>query len=107
MAAVPPSEGAMSRGAGADGADPLGGLAPIIAKLQPIVSQRLIEQGATCMQSTAWYRKTRPTFSDALAWVRRHIWDHSHFSMSQQETDMIEIPRTLFERFIHTVCYAA
>src|SRR5262245_49687008 len=47
MAAVPPNEGVMTRGAGADGADPLGGLAPIIAKLQPIVSQRLIEQGAT------------------------------------------------------------
>jgi pilus assembly protein CpaF len=47
MAAVPPSEGVMTRGNGADGADPLGGLAPIIAKLQPIVSQRLIEQGAT------------------------------------------------------------
>jgi pilus assembly protein CpaF len=47
MAAVPPNEGAMTRGNGADGADPLGGLAPIIAKLQPIVSQRLIEQGAT------------------------------------------------------------
>jgi pilus assembly protein CpaF len=37
----------MTRGAGAEGADPLGGLAPIIAKLQPIVSQRLLEQGAT------------------------------------------------------------
>jgi len=37
----------MTRGNGADGADPLGCLAPIIAKLQPIVSQRLIEQGAT------------------------------------------------------------
>ena len=37
----------MTRGNGAEGADPLGGLAPIIAKLQPIVSQRLIEQGAT------------------------------------------------------------
>src|SRR5215510_7470941 len=47
MAAVPPNEGTMTRGNGADGADPLGGLAPIIAKLQPIVSQRLIEQGAT------------------------------------------------------------
>jgi len=47
MAAVPPSEGVVTRGNGADGADPLGGLAPIIAKLQPIVSQRLIEQGAT------------------------------------------------------------
>src|SRR5580765_4524010 len=47
MAAMPPNEGVMTRGSGADGADPLGGLAPIIAKLQPIVSQRLIEQGAT------------------------------------------------------------
>ncbi|MGH6959734.1 MAG: CpaF family protein, partial [Dongiaceae bacterium] len=47
MAAVPPNGGVLTRGNGADGADPLGGLAPIIAKLQPIVSQRLIEQGAT------------------------------------------------------------
>jgi len=47
MAAVPPIGGVTTRGNGADGADPLGGLAPIIAKLQPIVSQRLIEQGAT------------------------------------------------------------
>src|SRR6185437_5767640 len=47
MAAVPPNEGVMTRGNGTDGADPLGGLAPIIAKLQPILSQRLIEQGAT------------------------------------------------------------
>ncbi|HUL08947.1 MAG TPA: CpaF family protein [Candidatus Acidoferrum sp.] len=46
MAAVPPNEG-VARGNGAEGADPLGSLAPIIAKLQPIVSQRLIEQGAT------------------------------------------------------------
>jgi pilus assembly protein CpaF len=49
MAAVPPNEGVLARGNGADGADPLGSLAPIIAKLQPIVSQRLIEQGATTL----------------------------------------------------------
>jgi hypothetical protein len=72
-----------------------------------LTAQQLSEQGATCMHSTAWYRKTRPTFSDALAWGRRHIWDQSHFSRSPQETNMIEIPRTVFERFIDTVCYAA
>jgi hypothetical protein len=59
------------------------------------------------VRSTAWYRKTRPTFLDAMAWVRRHVWDHLHFSMSHQETDMIKIPRSLFERFIDAVCYAA
>ena len=47
MAAVPPAEGTLARGNGADGSDPLAGLGPIIAKLQPIVSQRLAEQGAT------------------------------------------------------------
>ena len=58
------------------------------------------------MRSTAWYRKTHPTFSDAMALVRRHVWDQLHFSMSQQETDMIKIPRALFERLIDAVCYA-
>ena len=71
-----------------------------------LTAHQLIEKGGTCMRSTAWYRKTHPTFSDTLAWVRRHVWDHSHFSMSQQETDMIQIPRELFERFIDAVCYA-
>jgi len=46
MAAVPPAEGTLTRGNGADGSDPLAGLGPIIAKLQPIVTQRLTEQGA-------------------------------------------------------------
>jgi pilus assembly protein CpaF len=46
MAAVPPTEGTLARGNGADGSDPLASLGPIIAKLQPIVAQRLAEQGA-------------------------------------------------------------
>jgi hypothetical protein len=70
-------------------------------------AQRLIAQGAPCLHSTAWYRNTRPTFSEALAWGRRHVWAHRHFSMSHQGTDLIEMPRALFERFIDTVCYAA
>jgi hypothetical protein len=67
----------------------------------------LIEKGMTCVRSTAWDRKTRPTFADALALVRRQLWEHLHFSTSLQETDMIKIPRELFERFIDAVCYAA
>jgi pilus assembly protein CpaF len=47
MAAVPPTEGTLARGNGADGSDPLAALGPIIAKLQPIVAKRLAEQGAT------------------------------------------------------------
>jgi DDE superfamily endonuclease len=83
---------------------------PALLSLYTIITltaQLLIEKGATCVRSTAWYRKTRPTFSDAMALVRRHLWDHLHFSMSQQETDMIKIPRVLLERFTEALCYAA
>ena len=82
---------------------------PALLSLYSIVTltaHLLIEKGATCVRSTAWYRKTRPTFSDAMALVRRQLWNHLHFSMAQQETDLIQIPRALFERFIDAVCYA-
>jgi hypothetical protein len=72
-----------------------------------LTAQLLIEKGASCVRSTAWYEKTCPTFSDAIAWVRRQLWEQLHFSISQQETDMIQIPRALLERFVDALCYAA
>lgn len=83
---------------------------PALLSLDSIVTltaHLLIEQGMTSVRSTAWYRKTRPTFAEAIALVRRQWWEHLYFSTSQQETDMIKIPRALFERFIDAVCYAA
>jgi hypothetical protein len=59
------------------------------------------------VRSTAWYDKTYPTFSDAMALVRRQLWEHIHFSTSQQKTDLIKIPRALLERFTEALCYAA
>jgi hypothetical protein len=35
------------------------------------------------------------------------LWDHIHFSTSQEETDMVKIPRALLERFMDVMCYAA
>jgi hypothetical protein len=83
---------------------------PALVSLDSIITltaHLLIDKGATGVRSTAWYRKTRPTFSDAMAWVRRHLWNHLHFSMSHQETAMITIPRVLLERFTEALCYAA
>jgi hypothetical protein len=83
---------------------------PALLSLYAIITltaQLLIEKGATCVRSTAWYRKTHPTFADAMALVRRQLWEHLHFSMSQQETAMLKIPRALFERFTEALCYAA
>ena len=83
---------------------------PALLSLYAIITlttHLLIEKGVTCVRSTAWYRKTHPTFSDAIALVRRQLWEHIHFSMSLQETDTIKMPRALFERFIDAVSYAA
>jgi hypothetical protein len=83
---------------------------PALLSLDAIITltaHLLSEKGATCVRSTAWYEKTSPTFSDALALVRRQLWEHIHFSTSPQETEMIQIPRALLERFTDALCYAA
>jgi hypothetical protein len=83
---------------------------PALLSLYSIITltaHLLIEKGASRVRSTAWYVKIHPTFSDAIALVRRHLWDHLHFSTSQREADMIKIPRTLFERFMDVISYAA
>jgi len=54
--------------------------------LMTLTAHLLIAKGATGVRSTAWYSKTYPTFSDAMALVRWQWGEHSHFSMSQQET---------------------
>ena len=83
---------------------------PALLSLYSIITltaHLLNEKGATCVRSTAWYGKTRPTFSDAIALVRQQLWHHIHFSTSHQKTDMIKIPRALLERFTEALCYAA
>ena len=75
--------------------------------IMTLTAQLLIDKGATWVRSTAWYGKTRPTFADTIAWVRRQLWEHIHFSTSHQATEMIQIPRVLLERFTEALCSAA
>jgi len=57
--------------------------------------------------AAAWYRKQEPTFSDAIAAVRRVLWCPPNFSMSRQIGDIIEIPKSLLNRVFQTLCLAA
>jgi hypothetical protein len=51
------------------------------------------------VRSAAWYPKSNPTFSDAIAVVRRALWsDGQGFSMSPPNRDRINIPIALFQR---------
>lgn len=54
----------------------------------------------------SWYVKSLPTFSDALALVRRFLWA-STFSMSSNSADIIKVPRPLFDRLRDLAIYAA
>ena len=59
-------------------------------------------------RSAAWYAKSVPTFVDAIALVRRHLWVASEtFCTSSQKPDMQEVSTPMFNRFIESLTYAA
>jgi hypothetical protein len=58
------------------------------------------------MRQTAWYRKPRPTFSDALAVVRHSLWCHVDLSPSHRTADSEKLSPKLLERFTEVLCYA-
>lgn len=41
-----------------------------------LLASRLARRNKIPVLKTAWYSKTHPTFSDAIATVRRHYWQH-------------------------------
>jgi len=55
----------------------------------------------------AWYNKSQPTFSDAIAAVRRVLWTPQDFSTSRHRAESVEIPARLLKRFVETLCLAA
>jgi hypothetical protein len=67
----------------------------------------LMTQAAPRPRQASWYAKSDVTFSDAIAVVRRRLWLPEDFATSQETNDVLEIPRTLFERLTDTLCYAA
>jgi hypothetical protein len=75
--------------------------------LVTLLATRLVQGGALPIRQAAWYRKTLPTFSDALAAVRRHWWRSIGLSMSTCEHDIIKVPRRVFQRLHEAACYAA
>lgn len=86
--------------------------APALLALFSVVTlfahQHVAEGGAGAVRRTAWYDKSYPTFSDALALVRRELWaGEATFCGSLAETDTVKVPREFMERLTDAVCYAA
>ena len=59
------------------------------------------------LQSTAWYNKEHPTFSDALAAVRTQIWEQRNFCMSDEKGKIIKIPIALLNELTTLLARAA
>ena len=75
--------------------------------LTALLAAGLLKERELPIRRAAWYAKQSATFSDTIALVRRYLWSHHHFQMSQINSDMIKVPRSLVERLTETLCYAA
>ena len=75
--------------------------------LVTLIAHRLVAVQAMPVRTSAWYCKSQPTFSDALAWVRRPLWGSEIFSPSRAKTEVEKIPDPALVRLIEVLCYAA
>ena len=69
----------------------------------------LAQDTVTALRPNAatWYRKREPTFSDAIAAVRRVLWAPPDLSMFRQSGDTVIMPVALLNRVFQTLCLAA
>jgi hypothetical protein len=78
-----------------------------LVSLVTLLAHELLPGHAPPVRQAAWYTKPLPTFVDTLALVRRELWAVPVFSLSPQSTDVIEIPRSRWDRMTTALGYAA
>jgi DDE superfamily endonuclease len=72
-----------------------------------LLADRLQQEGKLQIATTAWYKKQKPTFSDAIAAVRRLFWKQINFSTSDKKQEMAKIPKPLLKHLRQVLAYAA
>ncbi len=73
-----------------------------------LAAHALQKQRPMTQRKAAWYDKPSPTFVDAIALVRRHLWLESEgFSTSATDPDIQELPVALYHRLVDSLAYAA
>ena len=79
------------------------GLFSIVA----LLAARLGHHTRLHVSDAAWYRKKHPTFSDALAAVRRQIWAEQGLITSRRSTNPTKLRPALREGITYALCHAA
>ena len=73
-----------------------------------LAAHLLRQQRPSAHCTAAWYAKPPPTFVDAIALVRRHLWLASEgFSLSAADPDIRKVPAALYHRLVDSLAYAA
>jgi hypothetical protein len=74
-----------------------------------LFAHQRMRRSMQAISKAACYRKSRPSFSDALALVRKELWaqEEQTFCGSPSATDTVKVPRAFVERLTDAVCYAA
>jgi cytochrome c biogenesis protein CcdA len=72
-----------------------------------LLAARLPARERQHVTAAAWYRKSQPTFSDALAAVRRAIWREQGFATSRRRSGSPKRRRTLPAPWAYALCHVA
>jgi len=75
--------------------------------LVTLLAHRLMPGSVAVVRQATWYHKRDPTFADALALVRRELWQHQALAMSPDAGEMVKVPRAIMECLTDTLCYVA
>jgi hypothetical protein len=72
-----------------------------------LLAGQLHHQTRTAVWTDSWYRKSHPTFADALAAVRRDIWRETGLLTSRYRHKMPKPSHTLQRCLAYALCHAA
>jgi len=75
--------------------------------LATLLAHASVKQHPLPVRQAAWYTKNTPTFSDALALVRRQIWQSRHFPISLLQGDIAKIPAPDLQPWLDALCYTS
>jgi hypothetical protein len=72
-----------------------------------VLANSLASDGQLPISSSSWYRKSLPTFADAISLVRQRYWHLPNLLISSPDTKVVKIPVPIFNQLSIALCWAA
>lgn len=70
-----------------------------------LLAHQSVKRGKVPVRQAAWYTKSVPTFSDALAIVRQTLWQHLLFSICKRTRNVEKISERQIQRLTSALSY--